>query len=121
MPNSDFSLRPGQFVRIVLEGAVRENAVVVPQRAVLDNGTGKFVYVLTKNEQGMSVAMPAPITVGEWVKDDITPNGWVVRSGLKAGDQVIVDGVARIFFPGMPVRIVDDAPAANTAAANASK
>ncbi|MBO9489530.1 efflux RND transporter periplasmic adaptor subunit [Endozoicomonas sp. G2_1] len=121
VPNSDFSLRPGQFVRIVLEGAVRENAVVVPQRAVLDNGTGKFVYVLTKNEQGMSVAMPAPITVGEWVKDDITPNGWVVRSGLKAGDQVIVDGVARIFFPGMPVRIVDDAPAANTAAANASK
>ncbi|HBY86307.1 MAG TPA: efflux RND transporter periplasmic adaptor subunit, partial [Colwellia sp.] len=39
-PNPNFSLRPGQFVRIILEGAVRENAYVVPQRAVLDNGLG---------------------------------------------------------------------------------
>ena len=112
-PNPDFSLRPGQFVRIVLEGAVRENAFVVPQRAVLDNGLGKFVYVMTKNEQGMTVALPAPVVVGEWVKEtngDTVENGWVIREGLKVGDQVIVDGMARIFFPGMPVRLVNDDP-----------
>ncbi len=110
-PNPDFSLRPGQFVRIVLEGAIRENAFVVPQRAVLDNGLGKFVYVMAKNDQGMMVALPAPVVVGEWVQETNASgveNGWIIRSGLKVGDKVIVDGTARIFFPGMPVRLADD-------------
>lgn len=110
-PNPDFSLRPGQFVRIVLEGAVRENAFVVPQRAVLDNGLGKFVYVMAKNEKGLTVALPAPVVVGEWVQEmnaSGVENGWIIRSGLKVGDKVIVDGTARIFFPGMLVRLADD-------------
>ena len=108
IPNPEFKLRPGQFVRIVLEGAVRENAIVIPQRAVLDNGLGKFVYLLAQNEQGMSIAQPAPVQVGEWVQEKRNgqvENGWVIRSGLKTGDQVIVDGIARIFFPGMPVQL----------------
>ena len=108
-PNPNFSLRPGQFVRIILEGAVRENAFVVPQRAVLDNGLGKFVYVMAKNDKGMTVALPAPVVVGEWVtKAAGIENGWVIRQGLKTGDQVIIDGMARIFFPGMPIRLADD-------------
>lgn len=114
VPNSDFSLRPGQFVRVVLEGAVRENAFVVPQRAVLDNGLGKFVYVMAQNEQGATVALPAPVEVGEWVQEtqgDETTNGWIIRKGLKAGDKVIIDGMARIFFPGMPVYLADNANA----------
>lgn len=108
-PNPNFLLRPGQFVRIILEGAVREHAFVVPQRAVLDNGLGKYVYVMTKNDQGMTVALPAPVVVGEWVtKVKGIENGWIIREGLKTGDQVIIDGVARIFFPGMPVRLAGD-------------
>jgi membrane fusion protein (multidrug efflux system) len=108
-PNPNFSLRPGQFVRILLEGAVRENAFVVPQRAVLDNGLGKFVYVMAKNDKGVAVALPAPVVVGEWVTEakDIE-NGWIIRKGLKIGDQVIIDGMARIFFPGMPIRLADN-------------
>lgn len=114
VPNSDFSLRPGQFVRVVLEGAVRENAFVVPQRAVLDNGLGKFVYVMVKNEQGATIALPAPVEVGEWVQEkdgDTISNGWIIRNGLKKGDKVIIDGMARIFFPGMPVQLAEAAPA----------
>ena len=108
-PNPNFSLRPGQFVRILLEGAVRENAFVVPQRAVLDNGLGKFVYVMAKNDKGVTVALPAPVVVGEWVtKAKDIENGWIIRKGLKVGDQVIIDGMARIFFPGMPIRLADD-------------
>ena len=115
-PNPDFSLRPGQFVRIILEGAIRENAFVVPQRAVLDNGLGKFVYVMVKNEKGVTIALPAPITVGEWVTQaNGIENGWVIREGLKAGDKVITDGTARIFFPGMPVRLTDDSQLDSTA------
>lgn len=114
VPNSDFSLRPGQFVRVILEGAVRENAFVVPQRAVLDNGLGKFVYVMAENEQGGTIALPAPVEVGEWMQEqqgDTTFNGWIIRKGLKQGDKVIVDGMARIFFPGMPVTLADNAQA----------
>jgi membrane fusion protein (multidrug efflux system) len=110
VPNPGFTLRPGQFVRIVLEGAARENAFVVPQRAVLDNGLGKFVYLLAKNEQGLDVASLAPVDAGEWVQEDNgkgIENGWVIRKGLKVGDQVIVDGMARIFFPGMAVHLSD--------------
>ena len=48
--------------------------------------------------------MPAPVEVGDWVKLN-GDNGWVITSGLKAGDTVIVEGMARIFFPGMPVQL----------------
>ncbi|MBQ4864666.1 efflux RND transporter periplasmic adaptor subunit [Pseudoalteromonas sp. MMG013] len=104
--NSTGQLRPGQFVRVELIGAVRNNAVLLPQRAVLDNGTGKFVYVATENEQGIMVALPAPVEVGEWVHLD-DKNYWVIRSGLTDGQPVITEGFARIFFPGMPIAIAD--------------
>lgn len=105
VPNPKAQLRPGQFVRVVLEGASRKDALVVPQRAVLDGDSGKFVYLLAQGEKGMQIAQPAPVEVGEWVRLDGSGNGWVIRKGLKPGDPVIVDGVARIFFPGMPVRL----------------
>lgn len=111
--NPDKLLRPGQFVRIQLEGAVRHDAVVVPQKAVLDDGTGKFVYLLTEAEQGGYVAMPAPVEVAEWVTLN-GENGWVISKGLKAGDTVIVEGMARIFFPGMPVQLATGQPAGDS-------
>jgi len=112
IPNPKHQLHTGQFVRVLLEGAVRENAYVLPQQAVLDNGTGKFVYLMIKNKQGMTIASPAPVKVGEWVRNNeanhIT-NGWIIKKGLHAGEQVITDGMARIFFPGMPVQLAKPA------------
>ncbi|QTH72822.1 efflux RND transporter periplasmic adaptor subunit [Pseudoalteromonas xiamenensis] len=102
--NPDGQLRPGQFVRVKLTGAIRNEAIVLPQRAVLDNGTGKFVYVAVEKEQGMTVALPAPVEVGEWVQLN-GENAWVIKSGLNPGQPVIVEGMARIFFPGMPVQV----------------
>lgn len=99
-------LLPGQFVRVLLQGAHHPNAIVVPQSAVLDNPQGKYVYVMAKNEQGMDVAQPHPVEAGEWVQmDGELANGWIINSGIKEGDQVITDGMARIFFPGMPVQV----------------
>jgi membrane fusion protein (multidrug efflux system) len=120
IPNSDGALRPGQFVRVLLEGAQRSNAIVVPQRAVLDSGTGKYVYLLAPGKDGGTIAQQAAVEVGDWVRmAGADENGWVIRKGLKEGDPVIVDGVARIFFPGMPV--VDAATqTAPTAAAPAT-
>lgn len=95
VPNPDGQLKPGQFVRVRLLGASRPQAVKVPTRAVLEGPQGKYVYVAAGGK-----AMPKPVQVGDQLAD-----GWVIRSGLAAGDPVIVDGMARIFFPGAPVQV----------------
>ena len=118
--NADGVLTPGQFVRVVLGGATRPNAIAVPQRAVLDGPMGKMVYVVGKGQDGKPAAEPRPVVPGEWVslpgKD---ANGWIIRQGLKAGDQVIVDGMARIFSPGQPIQpmTAEEAAAAAKSAA----
>ena len=102
LPNPEGVLRPGQFVRVVLRGATYPNSVTVPQRAVLEGPQGKFVYVV--NEKG--AAEPRPVQAGEWSGED-----WIITSGLKEGDRVIVDGVLKL-GPGAPVRIAEPKPAA---------
>ena len=97
MPNPKGVLRPGQFVRVTLKGALRPNAVAVPQRAVLEGPQGKFVYLLGAE----SKAEARPVQLGEWAGEE-----WIVSSGLKAGDKVIVDGVMRI-GPGAPVQVAE--------------
>ena len=99
LPNADGRLRPGQFVRVVLKGATIPNAVTVPQRAVLQNpqGGGKIVFVVDEK----STAQPRPVEAGEWSGDQ-----WVITSGLKAGERVIVDGVMKI-GPGAPVKVAE--------------
>jgi len=111
--NSDGALKPGQFVRVKLGGAVRNNALAVPQVAVLDGAQGKFVYVAEKDKDGKDVAGVRPVTLGEWVVQD-GANLWIVESGLKPGDMVIVDGVAKL-RPGAPIKL-GGAPAAPGAA-----
>jgi membrane fusion protein (multidrug efflux system) len=100
LPNKEGLLHPGQFVRVVLRGATRPNAVVVPQRAVLEGPQGKFVYVVS--EKGTAEARP--VEAGEWTGD-----GWIITSGLKGGERVIVDGVMKI-GPGAPVKIAEKQP-----------
>jgi len=110
LPNSDQSLRPGQFVRVTLAGATYINALAVPQRAVLEGPTGKIV--MTVNAQGL--VEPRPVEVGAWAGAD-----WIITSGLNAGDRVIVDGVMKA-RPGAPVKIAE-AKAAETAQATQSR
>ena len=102
LPNADAALRPGQFVRVIVEGATRPNTIVVPQRAVMDGPQGKFVFVTAKGGQDgkTDVALPRPVTVGEWVDVD-GQQQWIVESGLKPGDVVVVEGTAKLFpIPG---------------------
>ncbi len=99
LANPEQALRPGQFVRVRLSGATRVAALRVPQRAVLEGPAGKFVYVVVPGDKGGDKADMRPIDAGEWSGD-----AWVVRSGLKAGDRVITDGVMKI-GPGAPVSI----------------
>jgi len=95
LPNGRGLLKPGQFLRVTLSGATRPAAIIVPQRAVLDGPQGKFVY-LVNAESKVEIR---PVQVGDWKGGD-----WIIYSGLKAGDKVIVDGLMKI-GPGAPVRI----------------
>ncbi len=97
LPNASGVLRPGEFVRVILRGATRPNALTVPQRAVLEGPQGKFVYIV--DEQG--TAQPRPIEVGDWAGD-----AWVINKGVQPGDRVITEGLMRL-GPGAPVRIAD--------------
>jgi membrane fusion protein, multidrug efflux system len=98
IPNPAGEVRPGQFVRVVLKGAQRPDAIAVPQRAVMEGPTGKMVYLVSKE----NTAQPRPVSVGEWTGTD-----WIITDGLQPGDKVIVDGLAKIFFPGAPVQVGD--------------
>jgi membrane fusion protein (multidrug efflux system) len=109
IPNPKGVLRPGQFVRVALKGALRPAAITVPQRAVLEGPQGKFVYLLGADGK----AEARPVQVGEWAGED-----WIISAGLKAGDKVIVDGVMRI-GPGAPVQVA--APAAKDGAKDGAK
>jgi membrane fusion protein (multidrug efflux system) len=97
VPNPDGALRPGQFVRVVLKGAMRPNAITVPQRAVLEGPQGKFVYVV--DEKG--TAQARPVQAGQW-----SGERWIISSGLQGGERVIVDGVMKI-GPGAPVKVAE--------------
>jgi len=87
-------LRPNQYVRTRLHGAIRPNAILVPQRAVQQGAKGHFVWVVNKD----SKAELRPVVVGDWYGDN-----WFIAEGLAAGDQVVVDGALRL-APEAPVK-----------------
>jgi membrane fusion protein (multidrug efflux system) len=106
LPNPDGRLKPGEFVRVILRGAKRPNALTVPQRAVLEGAQGKFVYIVDEK----SAAQPRPIEVGDWAGD-----AWVINKGVQPGDKVIVEGLMRL-GPGAPVHVADAVAAGKPAA-----
>jgi membrane fusion protein (multidrug efflux system) len=116
--NKDSALKSGQFLRVTLNGPKRLDAITVPQAAVLDGPQGKFVYVAAKDKDGKDVALPKPVVLGDWVTGQ--GNLWIVESGLVPGDKVIVDGIAKIFMPGAPIKLAAAAPACAAGAAPAA-
>jgi membrane fusion protein, multidrug efflux system len=103
VPNPGGQLRAGEFVRVLLQGAVRPGALVVPQRAVMESPKGKHVYIVDAENK----AQIRPVEAGGWTGD-----GWIINSGIQAGDRVVVDGVVKLSLmpPGAPVQVSDGAP-----------
>jgi membrane fusion protein (multidrug efflux system) len=85
--NPQGTLRPGQFVRARVSGAVRPNAILVPQRAILQGAKSHFVWVIDND----SKAHQRVVETGDWHGDD-----WFISEGLKAGERVVVDGAIRV-------------------------
>lgn len=94
------TLKPGEFAKIRALGAVRPNSLFVPQTAVLESKSGTIVYVVDENNK----AEMRPVQAGDWYQ-----KSWVIQSGLKVGDRVIVDGVNKV-QPGTSVIITKEVP-----------
>ena len=91
--NSGHVMLPGQFVSVRLLGLVRDSAIVIPQRAVLQQLGRQSVYVVGKGD----TVSARPVEAAGW-----TGGGWLIESGLEPGERVVVDGVQKI-GPGMVV------------------
>jgi membrane fusion protein (multidrug efflux system) len=90
-PNPQHTLLPGQFVRVRLLGLKRNDAILVPQRAVLQGLTGPFVYLLSDS----NTVSARTVTATAWQGIQ-----WIIEDGLKPGDKVIVDGIQKIATGG---------------------
>jgi membrane fusion protein (multidrug efflux system) len=92
--NPDSYLRPGQFARVRVAVAERENAVIIPQRAIQELQGAKTVLVVDAQNK----ASVRTITVG-----DKADNYVVVLDGLNGGERVIVEGMQKV-RPGSEVK-----------------
>ena len=86
-PNPKNILRPGQFGRVRAAGDVRPGALLVPQRAVTEL-QGSYQVAVVGSDNKVSVQA---VKVGERV-DSL----WIVESGVKPGESVIVEGLQKV-------------------------
>jgi membrane fusion protein, multidrug efflux system len=93
--NPDGVLKPNQYVRARIKGAVRPGAIMVPQRAVQQDSRGQFLWTIGAD----NTAEKRPVTVGDWYEDQ-----WFILEGLHPEDQVVVDG-GLMLQPGMKVTV----------------
>ena len=84
---------PGEFVSVTVHGLLRTNAIVIPQRAVLQQMGRQLVYLVGSDNKVSAREVKATA----WVGGD-----WLISTGLEAGDRVIVDGIQKT-GPGAPV------------------
>lgn len=107
-PNPKHDLLPGMFVRAVLETGVSEQAIAVPQMGVTRNPKGEATaLVLNKEGKVEQRVLQTGGTIGD---------KWLVKSGLVAGDRVIVEGLQKV-KPGAPAVVAKNTTGSVTTAA----
>ncbi|AHW94472.1 efflux RND transporter periplasmic adaptor subunit [Enterobacter asburiae] len=94
LDNAQRQFTPGLFARVRLPGSAEFKATLIDDKAVLTDQDRKYVYIVDKE--------------GKAQRRDITPGRLadglrIVRQGLNPGDKVIVEGLQKVFMPGMPV------------------
>lgn len=95
LSNRGREFTPGLFARIRLQGTDKQRAILVDDKAILTDQDRKYVYVLGEG----NTAQRRDIKPGRAVE-----GLRIVTAGLNAGDKVIVHGIQKVFFPGMPVQ-----------------
>ncbi|MDR3345545.1 MAG: efflux RND transporter periplasmic adaptor subunit [Campylobacteraceae bacterium] len=108
--NKEGILIPGLFVRVVIEGLVQKDTYAIPQKAVMQDPSGSYIYVMREGK-----AAKLPIKIDNTIRNSEV----VVLDGLKGDEEIILDNLTKI-RPGSPVMSAEDfgkmmaARAANT-------
>lgn len=101
LPNADGQLTPGLFTRVRLPMTSEYDALLVDAEAILTDQANK--YVLGVTPENMTVYKP--VVIGPAIDGKR-----IVRGGLAAGEKIVVNGMARLPQPGMPVQPVEPPP-----------
>ena len=87
-PNPDGDLLPGMFVRAQIVEGARPDSVVLSQRCVMHDPKGvAYVYVVSPDNK---------VSRRDIVTNRTSGTNWVVESGLKAGEKVIIEGLQKV-------------------------
>ena len=93
-PNPNGIIVPGMYVTLIVESHEKEERPVIPQSSVQESQSGRFVLVVTADNQVENRHVEMGRRIGPF---------WVVNSGLKAGEQIIVEGLQKV-RPGVKVQ-----------------
>lgn len=94
LANADGQLTPGLYARVRLQGSGAFSALLIDDKAVMTDQSRKYVYVV--DAQGH--AQRRDVVLGRK-----SAGLRIVQSGLNQGDRVIVNGMLKVFMPGIPV------------------
>ncbi|EOG4615972.1 efflux RND transporter periplasmic adaptor subunit [Pseudomonas aeruginosa] len=97
LPNPDRRFTPGLYARVQLDGGTLPEAMLIDGRAVLTDQDRMYVYTLAPDHKVVRKDVQLGTSVGRLR---------VVRSGLTRGDDVVIDGIQKILYPGMAVQPV---------------
>lgn len=95
LSNKNRVFTPGLFARVQLSSSIETSAILIDDKAVLTDQDRKFVYVVGASE----IAERKDIQLGR-----MNEGLRIVESGLTPGDKIIIGGLQRIYYPGMPVK-----------------
>jgi len=95
--NPDYILNPGQYVTVKIQSSIPQKKLIIPQKAIQSALGNKFVMVVDEN----SIIKIKNVTLGYRFENMI-----VVKTGLKAGEKVVVDGIQKV-HPEEKVKVID--------------
>jgi RND family efflux transporter MFP subunit len=113
--NEDGILTPGLFARVRLPMTAKYPALLIDEKALLTDQANKYVLGVEEKDGGL-VSVYKPVVIGPVIE-----GRRVVRSGLKAGERIIINGMARLPQPGMPVAPAEPEQKASAQQAAAGK
>lgn len=115
--NRRLQLRPGMFARVTTVFAERSNAHVIPEEAVVPDGTKPYVLKIVEgNEPGSRITQRTPVTLGARM-----PGFVEVVQGLSLGDKVVSAGQQRVQRDGTAVRVVEMGGSGNADGSNGAR
>ncbi|MBU6179795.1 MAG: efflux RND transporter periplasmic adaptor subunit [Verrucomicrobia bacterium] len=112
LPNADGQLTPGLFTRVRLPMTSEYDALLVEAEAILTDQANKYVLGVTP----ANLTVYKPVVIGPAIDGKR-----IIRSGLAAGEKIIINGMARLPQPGMPVQPVEAPPGGAAGSGNAPK